>query len=488
MGGRLAHARRQLGQAIVTELSCARRAALEVLLELEESGAYARDALDASPAVAELSQRDRGLATRLVLGVVATYGCLDELIDAYCDKPGRMNARIRAALRIAVFELIYLGTEPHVAVSQGVELVRSRAKSAAGFANAVLRRVVRDRQRYRFAEDIDDAADRRIASSARSAGLPFWLTEEIERSLGTDRARDLFPSELEPAPVAVQVNPRDAGAAEEAAALVAAESACSAPLPGCVAPISGAALVATDLLRRAGVAVCDVHAQLIATAAVCPGASLEVGAGRGTKSFVMAAQAARFGIERTAVALELSKKRCRVNRRRLERARLIEGVRVLAGDGCDLDCALFDLDQKAGERMRFDGVLVDAPCTGTGTMRRHPEIPWRLAPDDVDRAMPALQLALLTAAAARVKPGGQLLYATCSVLRQENEAVVDAFLESSGGARFSVQPLSEAPVFARQELADARRLIARHEDRRGMFQSVPCANGFDGHFCARLIC
>ena len=92
-----------------------------------------------SPDVHALERRDAGLAMRLVLGVVASYGCLDDLIDAYCDKPGRMNARIRNALRIATFELVYLGTEPRAAVSQGVELVRTRAKSAAGFANFVLR-------------------------------------------------------------------------------------------------------------------------------------------------------------------------------------------------------------------------------------------------------------------------------------------------------------------------------------------------------------
>ena len=101
MGCGAARARGQLGDALVTELSPARRVALDILLDLEESGAYARDGLDASPELRELSRRDAGLATRLVLGVVATYGCLDELIDTYCEKPGRMNARIREALRIA---------------------------------------------------------------------------------------------------------------------------------------------------------------------------------------------------------------------------------------------------------------------------------------------------------------------------------------------------------------------------------------------------
>ena len=153
----------------MTDLSPARRVALDILLDLEESGAYARDGLDASPELRELSRRDAGLATRLVLGVVATYGCLDELIDTYCEKPGRMNARIREALRIAAFEIVYLGTEPRAAVSQGVELVRTRAKSAAGFANAVLRRIVADRGVYLAAEDVPAGSERDTVSAARSA-------------------------------------------------------------------------------------------------------------------------------------------------------------------------------------------------------------------------------------------------------------------------------------------------------------------------------
>uniref|UniRef100_UPI0025FB7299 transcription antitermination protein NusB n=1 Tax=uncultured Enorma sp. TaxID=1714346 RepID=UPI0025FB7299 len=159
----------------MTELSPARRVALDILLELEETGAYARDALDASPDVHALERRDAGLAMRLVLGVVASYGCLDDLIDAYCDKPGRMNARIRNALRVATFELVYLGTEPRAAVSQGVELVRTRAKSAAGFANFVLRRIAENRAYYLEAGDVGEPEERRLVALARQGGLPIWL-------------------------------------------------------------------------------------------------------------------------------------------------------------------------------------------------------------------------------------------------------------------------------------------------------------------------
>lgn len=469
----------------MTELSPARRVALDILLDLEESGAYAREGLDASRALHELAPRDAGLATRLVLGVVATYGCLDELIDTYCDKPGRMNQRIREALRIAVFELVYLGTEPRAAVSQGVELVRTRAKSAAGFANAVLHRVTEDRGAYLDAEDVPAGDERRIVSAARHAGLPEGLVREAVAALGWERVEQLVASELEPASVAVHLSPLDAAAPRELVARSGVDG--TVRLPGLVGPVSGSGFVHSAALKRAAAVACDANAQLVASAAVMPGACLEVGAGRGTKTFVMAAQAARAHIERDAVALELSERKTVLNRERLARAGLDAGVRFVTGDGCELDRALAPVDRAAGERVRFESVLVDAPCTGTGTMRRHPEIPWRLTYEDITETMPRLQGALLAAAAGRVQPGGHLFYATCSVLRQENADVVDAFLASPAGRGFALERFSAAPFFQREECADARAYAREHEDGRGLFQTVPALGSFDGHFCAHFV-
>lgn len=470
----------------MTDLTRAREVALNILLELEETGAYARDGLDASPELHELSRRDAGFATRLVLGVVGSYGCLDELIDTYCDKPGRMNGRIREALRISAFEMLYLGTEPRAAVSQGVELVRLKAKSAAGFANAVLRRVAEDRGAYLGAEDVDPGPERRLVSLARTAGLPVWLMREIESSLGPEAAERLARAELEPAPTAVCLNPRDGSAVAEVDALVSS-NAPSTVLPGCIAPVSSSELVRTDLFKRSALAVCDLNAQIVATAATVPGSCLEIGAGRGTKSFVMASQALRCGFDRASVAVELSKRKTRLNRRRLERAGLDGGARFITGDACDLDRALAAVDREAGERVSYDSVLVDAPCTGTGTMRRHPEIPWRLLPEDVDEYMPSLQLALLDEAAERVRPGGQLIYATCSVLRQENEGVVNRFLDGRLGPSFELVPVSDAPAFSVDGFDGAAAYVRGREDARGLFRSVPGPDSFDGHFCARFI-
>ena len=459
-------------------LSPARAAALSCLMEAEEGGRYVREVLDVSSRVSALDRRDAGLARRLALGVTASQGCLDEVLDRYLDRPGKVSPRVRMALRVSSFELLYLRTAPEVAVSQGVELVRSVAKAAAGLANAVLRRVAEGAASYLSADDVSEN-ERPLVSLARSAGLPVWLVREAEVSLRPDGACELCACELEPAPLAVHLNAlRPKG--------VCADVEEDGILPGCARPSDDAAFIASGALERADAVVSDRGAQLVATAATRPGSCLEVGAGRGTKTFVMMSQAHRAGFDHAHLALDLSEQRCRANGERLAAAGM-DGVRVFCGDGCDLDTALASLDAAAGECVLFDTVLVDAPCSGTGTMRRHPEIPWRLREEDVSSSLPALQLELLRGAASRVRPGGELFYATCSVLCWENSQVVGAFLSSGLGSDFSCEPVSTADIFGCSAFLDAGEGLRAVEHGDGSIQLVPRSGGVDGHFCARLV-
>lgn len=443
----------------MSKASPARLLALEALLRAEREGAYVRDVLGRPGAQEGVDGRDAAFALRLALGATAARGCLDELIDAHLDRPGRLRAPVRWALRISAFEIAYLGTAPEVAVSQGVELARSRARYAAGLANAVLRRVASDAAAYM------DAGDP-LVRGARRSGLPVWLAGEIARSVG-DAAGGLFGSQLDPPPIALHLagEGMDAGGASV--------------LPGCRVGVDAGARAVRDLLARDAAVVSDLNAQIVATAATAPGTCLEVGAGRGTKTFVMCATARLLGLERAHTAVELSERKCGSNLSRLERAGLSRGVDVLVGDGCDLDGLL-------GPRS-FDTVLVDAPCSGTGTMRRHPEIPWRLSRDDVERSLPDLQLALLREAARHVAPGGQLIYATCSVLAPEDEGVLERFLGTGEGSAFRIAPVSQAPAFADPALSGAAAYVSSHETAGGLFRTVPAPGGFDGHFCARLV-
>ena len=154
----------------MTKLSPARRRAHSALIEAQDGRGFVRDILAASAGTLS-DARDEAFALTLALGVTATVGALDEVLDRYIAKPSKVSARVRMALRIPAFEMLYLDTPGHVAVSQGVELVRSQARSAAGLANAVLRRVDEGRATFFAATDVSDG-ERELTARARRQGIP----------------------------------------------------------------------------------------------------------------------------------------------------------------------------------------------------------------------------------------------------------------------------------------------------------------------------
>ena len=456
----------------------ARRAALRVLGQVRQRDAYAREVLRASPAVGALEPRDRAFAGRLVLGVTAARGTLDRLLDGHVRKPGSLEPRVRDAMRIAAFELLYLETPERAAVSQGVELVRSVSPRAVNLANAVLRKVAEDRyslKRTRLAlnrvaatgeEPVDG---RSLAAMASSVGaMPQWLAARVAEERGPAALATVALGELEPAPLWV------AGDKERLA-----EAGCEpvpVAVPGAFLVERPGALAASGLVGDGDVVVSDLAAQTVALMAVPEngGSLLEVGSGRGTKTLLVQRDLARLGWSARHVAVEVSESKARVARERLDKT--AAQVEVLVRDGREL-----------GGLGRFTTVLVDAPCSGTGTMRRHPETVWSLQPEDVAASnpdgLPALQLALLEAAAPCVAPGGTLVYATCSVLKAENEDVVATFLASDEGSGFSVAPAVEAPAVQ----GDAVAWVTDHQTEQGALRTLPQAAGCDGHYCVRLV-
>ena len=312
-------------------------------------------------------------------------------------------------------------------------------------------------------------------------GMPRWLCARIMASFDTPEGALNFAGNLAPAPLALHENAFATKPDPYLSQLVAPV------FPGCHAPVDSQATVASGVFERAAAVASDLNAQLIATAATRPGRCLEIGAGRGTKTYVMMCQAKRAGYDRQHTALDLHDRKCDQNLARLHKAG-IKGVRTVSGDACELDEVLTSFDAMLGKPVLFDTVFIDAPCSGTGTMRRHPEIPWRLTEKDVTVELPKLQLTMLKEAAARVAAGGELIYATCSVFAEENTQVVDAFLASPEGAGFSVAPLSEAQILQLPEFDQAKKLVFVRQNDRGLFQSVPVnADSYDGHFCARLV-
>ncbi len=473
--------------------SPARTTALHLLGAQRRRHARARDLMRGAREMGTLGRKGRALATRLVLGVNVAAGELDRRIDSFASRPGSVEPRVRDALRLSAFELLYLDTPRQVAVSQGVELVRGVQPRAARMANAVLRRIADCRP------EVDEARAAVAAfASANCAdepstdelclasGYPAWLVERLLGSLGAKRVAAMCACALEPAPVYVCAGKPEVDA-DDAKALL--EGAHLAPQPselgGCWCLEAAAGLARSGFVANCDVVVADLAAQLACRVAAASGRVLEVGQGRGTKSLMLARLGRELGGEPAVVGCELVSSKVRMSASRMEQAGLSESVSCVEFDGTRLAC---EEDLPAELASAFDSVLVDAPCSGTGTMRRHPEAAWALEEELVgsgEEGLPALQLRLLSAAAGRVAVGGQLVYATCSVLGTENAEVVEAFLGSDAGRGFERASLLEAPAVQRCETA--KSLVEANLTPAGDFQSSPHAGSFDGHFFARLV-
>lgn len=423
--------------ASAAKLAPARRAALRLFSECRRREARARDLLREAPAMAELNPRDRALATRLVLGTIAARGEVDRVVTSHLRARSALEPLVRDALRIAAFEILYLDTPTQVAVSQGVELVRSASRRAAGLGNAVLRRVAdEDAAALGAARARVESDDFTADDLQRVGGLPGWLAERAMADLGPEAAAAYAAAALEPACASVAANAAKHGV-DECRALLA-EAGCE-PEPG---PVTGSfvlgrpsALAPSGLVGSCDVLPCDLAAQdVVVSLGVRAGECvLEVGQGRGTKSVLMAAAGARL------TSVEVDAKKCALAAARMKAAGVDGRVECVCDDGREL----------ARVDSAFGLVFVDAPCSGAGTLSRHPEIAWSLKEDDL-ADLAGLQLQILRRAATRVADGGRLAYSTCSIFRQEDEDVVDAFLASPEGARF--------------RLASARRTDIPHAD------------------------
>lgn len=439
--------------------SAARSAALALLGDVRRRDARARDVLRSSKRLQDLGARDRAFVVRLVMGVVGSVGLLDECVDVHLKRPSRLEPKVRDALRLGAYELLFLHTPKSAAVSQGVELVRFASPRAAGLANAVLRRVaevdVPAREEAFGRVRCGDGMSTR--DLAMVSGYPEWLVSRVERTRGSDFVRGLCLSATEAAPLYVAARGAAHRADDETEGLL--RSAGLDPAPGGVEGSyvlrNPAGLASSGLVERCDVVVADLSAQRVARSVASHAASsvLEIGQGRGTKSILVSDAARRAGKELRIVGVDSQPFKVGVAERRMEVAGLSGTVSCHVYDACELD----GKDVPSVLEGPFQTVFVDAPCSGTGTLRRHPEIAWSLDEQSVD-SLVALQGRIVAAASRRVAPGGFLCYATCSVLRRENEDVVDAFLISAAGEEFE---LVEEP-----------------------FLSAPCLGGADGHFCA----
>lgn len=423
-----------------SKASPARLAALDVVRAVRERDAFAQDVIGTRIDRSDLSSEDRAFATKLALGVVGASGTLDEIIDRALNKPSDVQPDVRDALRISAYELVFLDKTPHAAVDQGVELVRSFAQSASGLANAVLRKIVQLRPAFPFGDPTRD-----VEALARLHAFPTWLARKLVADLGPQAAVAFMRASNEQAPLFIAVNAAKIGDAALVAAFEKLDedldpvSVDGVEVPGCYRVLDTRALLLPEVKRlfaQGKILVSDAASQLVAASVLPerkPASFLEIGAGRATKTILLQSDAVRaYGSQLDLVTLDNHAFKTKLLRERAERY----GVQVsdaLTGDALQLDAVV-------GERT-FDAVFIDAPCSGLGTLRRHPEIRWRIQPADVAE-FARVQQGMLHAAAPHVAPGGTLAYATCTVTREENNAQVIAFLESEAGAGFELAPVA----------------------------------------------
>lgn len=384
----------------------ARQIATRVLHRVEHDDAWATPTLDAELRRSSLSRPDAALATQIVYGALRVLPALDAAIQQQAKRPVRVDAWTHAALTGGAFQLLYLARVPsHAVVNDAVDLIREkRGKRMAGFANAILRKI----------------AETRPANPQPPASLviPAWLDQALRESIGAERTKGLLKLDADATSIDLRIHAdvdRDEVAASIKAARPGASVARTALSPRGLRVSGGGDLRDLDAYARGDFAVQDEGAQVIGMMlGALPGERvLDACAGRGGKTAQLVEAVGPTG---QVVATDLHEHRLLQISDELDRLGL---------DGSSLEHACVDWTIGPGKVAgAFDRVLVDAPCTGLGTLRRRPEILLRIGPDDAAR-MGENQRLILEHAASLVRPGGTLLYAVCSPLREEGSQVID---------------------------------------------------------------
>ena len=401
--------------------------------------------------VARLDARDRRWTRELVYGTLRRRAWLDAVIgDRVRGGIARLDADLTDLLRLGAYQLLFMGSVPaYAGIAQTVELSKRRhGLGASKLVNAVLRRIDRERESLRVRSPDDP-----VEALALEHSHPAWLVARWAARWGIDETRNLLVANNREAPIVarpynvgreqLEAMLEDAGIRVEDAPLVAESLELQ----------SVSSLTGLGAFRQGLFHVQDPASTLVTLyTAIGPGAEVaDVCAAPGGKSVELSRRAARVHSSDVSYARL---------QRVVENARRLELVNVFP----------YVADARAPAIRPVDAVLVDAPCTGTGTFRRHPDARWRLKVSDL-AVMSALQRAILRSAATLVRPGGLLVYSTCSLEPEENDGQVETFLREHEGWRRDAPPAGSVPA----QVLDGEWL-----------RVLPQRHGADGAFAARL--
>ncbi len=395
----------------------ARRCAYIVLRRVFERGAYADRTLTAE--AAQLDPRDRALAMRLSYGAVQRRGTLDHLIEQLSERPAAaLDPPLLAALRLGLYELLYTrGAPDYAVVADAVELAKAHARGGHGLVNAVLRRAGREGTDALLAALDDDTPERAAVKHSH----PAWIARLWWDALGAEQARALMASDNEPLEVALRANTLVSDAAALAAEL---------PVRSHLDPDIPEAVVLEEPYDAHGSPPWQrgaFHAQSRAAMRVAraldpaPGERvLDLCAAPGGKSTHLAALMHDRG---QVLAVERDRRRAGALARTAQRLHA-SSVHVEVADA-----ERWTSSMHGGGAHGFDRVLVDPPCSGLGTLQARADLRWRVTPDAIAQ-MAGAQARILGAGAGALRPGGVLVYSTCTISPIENEHLIAAFLYS----------------------------------------------------------
>lgn len=434
-----------------------RDAAIDVLLRVfDERGVYLDVSLDKTQRRKKLSERGRRFLGMLVYGTVRHKTLCDYVLQRHCHQPlDELPLPILVILRMAVFQSLFCDQVTHPAmVHTSVDLAKHRTHAGlARMVNAVLRKVPQRLEEITFPDPETELAKYlKIRHS-----MPKWLIRKWMEQFGDETARRLCEASSEPADAILRVNTLKTTKAELLERLLS--SGClvtdDVPLPNALRVVQGGNLPRTKWFQQG-------HFFLQDTASMLPALLLEPRAGesvldmcaapggKATHLAELAAGAARI------VAMDASRTRLWKVLENLERLET-PGIQVLCGDGT-----------RPPLRGEFDRILVDAPCSGLGTLRRHPDLKWRMTQESiVDLA--ARQRELLRSAVGLCKNNGIIVYSVCTFTPEETTSVVDSILAEGGLA------LEDGP-----EYLDSWKMA------QGMYQSLPSSGAWDGFFLTRF--
>jgi 16S rRNA (cytosine967-C5)-methyltransferase len=451
-------------------VSPARHIAYDVLRRVEAEGAYASDVLHES-LDARVKPADAALATEIALGGLRWRRLLDCLLERHLTKPvEKLDLQIALALRMGIYQLRFLEKIPaRAAVNESVELVkRARKTSAAGLVNAVLHKVAKE-----ASTPADTLLPPNLPALDRLAVLhshPTWLAERWLARFGKAQTTALLEANNQKPRLTCVLNEPDrrqkvfdelerAGMRIEPGVLL-----------GNAFAVSGGSPSNTQAFRNGAISIQDEASQAVPLLLdVQPGDRvLDLCAAPGGKTAALARIAGSKGF---VVSADRHAHRLRAMRAQFERLKL-GGVHLVE----------LDAEQPLPFREKFDRILVDAPCSGTGTLARHPEIRWRLRPEQL-REFHEMQVRMMKRAIADLAPEGRLVYSTCSIEPEENEEVVAEALREAPSIRRV--PAGTVTASLRPHLAsglDAGTLF----DTDGCFRTSPPIHHTDGFFAAAL--